>query len=399
MAARHLPPSGRADRRRQVTLVALVVVVVAATAVAFLVGGRRETSQASAGARATGRLDTSTTSSASPAGGPAGAGRSSSTTASTEPDRRLGSGQTLTIAFAGDMYFEGSLRGRLDTDPASAVGPFADVLRGADLAVGNLETSIATGGTPADKRFTFRAPPAAVSALRSAGLDAVTMANNHGLDFGPAGLAETLATKRAQPDGFIIGVGGDEDEAYAPFRATVRGQRIAVIGATQVLDASLIGAWTATATHGGLASAKRVDRLVEEVRTARADSDTVVVFVHWGIEKDTCPSGDQEQLAAALVAAGADVVVGSHAHRVQGGGRHGDAVVHYGLGNFLFKENSADGARTGVFVVEVTGRRVDGYRWVPGQISGSVPRPLSGAAAEQATAQWAAQRSCTDLAP
>ena len=188
------------------------------------------------------------------------------------------------------MNFEGALRNRLDADPSTAVGPFAEVLSGADLAIGNLETAIATGGTRADKRFTFRAPANAIDALRAGGFDAVSMANNHGMDFGAGGLAETLAVKRAQADGFVIGIGGDEDEAFAPFRAEVRGQRVAVIAATQVLDDNLIDSWTATATQGGLASAKRVDRLVAEVRAARATSDTVVVFLHWGVETETCPT-------------------------------------------------------------------------------------------------------------
>jgi poly-gamma-glutamate capsule biosynthesis protein CapA/YwtB (metallophosphatase superfamily) len=320
------------------------------------------------------------------------------TTTTTEGRGELGSGEAVTIAFAGDMYFEGVLRDRLDADPATAVGPFADVLRGADLAVGNLETAIAVGGTRADKQFAFRAPPSAIDALRAAGFDAVSLANNHGLDYGDDGLAETLATKRAQPDGFMIGVGGEEDEAFAPFTVEVKGQRIAVIAATQVLDSSLIDAWTATATKGGLASAKRVDRLVEEVRAARAEADTVIVFLHWGIEKQTCPTGDQQALAQTLAEAGADVIVGGHAHRLQGGGRLGDAVVHYGLGNFLFKENSAEGARTGVFEVTVTGRRVDGYRWVPGRISGSVPAPLSGEDAAGELAYWQSLQGCAGLA-
>ena len=288
----------------------------------------------------------------------------------------LGNGNAITIAFAGDMNFEGTLRTRLDTDPSSAVGPFADVLRGADLAVGNLETAIATGGTRADKQFAFRAPPRALDALRAAGFDVVSVANNHGLDYGTDGLQETLAAKRAQADGFVIGVGADDAEAFAPFSTVVDGQRVAVIAATQVLDSNLIQAWTATPTHGGLASAKRLDRLVAEVEKARATHDTVVVFLHWGVEKSTCPSAEQESLAHALADAGADLIIGGHAHRVLGGGRLGDAFVDYGLGNFLFKENSAEGARTGVLKVTITGRRVDGYEWVPGRISGSVPRPL-----------------------
>ena len=80
-------------------------------------------------------------------------------------------------------------------------------------------------------------------------------------------------------------------------------------------------------------------------------------------------------------------------------GRLGGAFVHYGLGNFLFKENSAEGARTGVLEVTVTGRRVDGYRWIPGRISGSVPRPLAGADAATELSYWESLRGCAGLAP
>ena len=96
----------------------------------------------------------------------------------------------------------------------------------------------------------------------------------------------------------------------------IKGQRIAVIGATQVLDDNLITAWTATDTQAGLASAKEVPRLVAAVQAARATNDTVVVFLHWGVEKQTCPSASQQELARTLVDAGADIVVGGHAHRL-----------------------------------------------------------------------------------
>lgn len=313
----------------------------------------------------------------------------------------LGSGKAVTLAFAGDINFEGVNRSRLDADPATVLEPIAPVLRAADVAVGNLETALGTEGSPwPGKEFTFRAPGSAIGALRAAGLDVVSMANNHGMDYGVAGLASSLEIVRAQPDRFVIGIGGDEAEAYRPFVTEVRGQRIAVIGATQVLDSSTIPTWTATASQGGLASAKRVDRLVAEVQQARANADTVIVFLHWGIELETCPSGDQKALAEALVAAGADVVVGGHAHRVQGAGRLGSALVGYGLGNFLWNATSAESATSGVLEVTVTGRRVDGYRWVPARIQGGVPQVLDGtAAASAAVQQWDDKRGCTGLAP
>src|SRR3954454_560240 len=167
-----------------------------------------------------------------------------STTATTTPTTPPP--QPITIAFAGDTNFEGPMATRLAHDPSTAVGPFTPILSAADLAVGNLETAIGTGGTPENKDFTFEAPPAAIDALRAGGYDTVSMANNHGRDFGPEGLVESLAVKDAQADHFIIGIGHDDRDAYSPFTATVRGQRVSVIGATQVLDEELIAEWTAT---------------------------------------------------------------------------------------------------------------------------------------------------------
>jgi poly-gamma-glutamate synthesis protein (capsule biosynthesis protein) len=304
----------------------------------------------------------------------------------------------VTIAFAGDINFEGEMARRLAHDPQTAVGPFTDVLSSADIAVGNLETAIGTSGTPENKDFTFEAPPSAIDALRAGGFDVVSMANNHGRDFGPEGLAQSLAVKAAQPDHFIIGIGETDAEAYAPFTVTVRGQRIAIIGATQVIDDELVTEWTATPTHAGLASAKRVDPLVAAVQAARADADTVIVFLHWGIERTTCPSPAQQTLAQQLSDAGADIVIGGHAHRLQGAGFLGPTFVGYGLGNFDFTAVGAGAEKTGVVRVTVTGRHVDSYEFVPGVVRSGVATPLSGDDAAGALEDWNALRPCTGLA-
>jgi poly-gamma-glutamate synthesis protein (capsule biosynthesis protein) len=177
------------------------------------------------------------------------------------------------------------------------------------------------------------------------------------------------------------------------------GQRIAVIGATLVLDDNLIDAWTATPTHAGLASAKRTDRLLQEVRAARETADTVVVFLHYGIEGQTCPEPRQTTIAGQLVDAGADIVVGGHSHRLQGAGRMGNALVAYGLGNFLFYARPGPGAESGVLLVTVTGRDIDSYEWVPARIRGGTPQPLDGAEKEAAVAAWHGLRDCTGLRP
>jgi Bacterial capsule synthesis protein PGA_cap len=310
----------------------------------------------------------------------------------------LGSGAPVSFAFGGDVHFEGGLRSRLLADPNTVLAPIAPVLSAADVAVVNLETAITERGTAQSKQYVFRAPAVALQALAAAGVDTASVANNHGMDYGPEGLQDTLAAE--QSTGFdLIGVGQNAAEAYAPHRMDVKGQRIAIIGATQVLDGQFIGPWTATDVQAGLASAKTVEPLVAAVATARVDSDTVVVFLHWGVEGQGCPSPDQQTLAQQLVDAGADIVVGSHAHRLQGAGRLGNAVVGYGLGNFVFYNEGGAAGVSGVLQVTATGRQIDSYNWVPAQIGGGVARPLEGATAESATAAWNDLRGCTGLAP
>lgn len=331
-------------------------------------------------------------------GGPDEAPTATRPTATTQARGPLGSGKPVVLAFGGDVHFEGVLATKLAASPSTVLDPIAPVLGQADLAVVNLETAVTDRGSAAAKTFTFRTPATAFAALRGGSVDLASMANNHGMDYGEAGLRDSLAAAKRYRFP-VVGIGRNDSQAYAPFRRTVDGQRIAVIGATQVLDDHLIGAWTAGPRKPGLASAKEVPRLLRAVREARRTSDTVVVFLHWGVELMECPTSDQRTLARRLTRAGADVVVGGHAHRLQGAGRMGGALVAYGLGNFVWYGTSELSTRTGVLLVTVTGRRVDRYRWVPARIVDGVPRALAGAEARREVSSWRALRGCTGLKP
>ncbi|MCO5994901.1 CapA family protein [Actinoallomurus rhizosphaericola] len=302
----------------------------------------------------------------------------------------------ITVAFAGDVHFNGRLAARL-ADPATALGPTIPELKRADLAMVNLETAVTTRGTKAPKQFTFRAPPSAFGALRAAGIDVVTMANNHAMDYGTVGLRDSLAAIKRS--GFpTVGIGANIAQAFRPYYVTVKGNRLAILGATQVLDDNLITAWTATAKKGGLASAKNVPRLVAEVRAARRHADTVIVYLHWGQEKNPCPLPRQKTLARALVRAGADVIVGGHAHIPLGGGYMKGRYVDYGLGNYFFTAPGRNDPDSGILEVTLRKRKVLGAEWKPVYITKGVPRLLNGTAATRAHAKWERLRRCTGLA-
>lgn len=317
-----------------------------------------------------------------------------------DPDWQ-GDGRPVTMAFGGDVNFPaGSVLGdRLASDPATALGSgVPQLLSGANLTMVNFESAL-TDGTcpdPQPKTYNFYAPSTAVTALQSAGVSLITEANNHGQDCGQAGLQMSLAI-RGQTGYTILGIGQNSEQAFTPYQATIDGEHIGIIAATQVIDSDLQTAWTATAGQPGLASAYDVDDLVAAVEAARKVDDTVVVFLHWGVELQACPDPLQEPLANLLVQAGADIVIGSHAHVLLGGGYLGSAYVDYGLGNFAFYNDPVPTNQSGSLVITATGRHIDGVTWRPALIEDELPVPLTGAAATQALQSWNADRSCTDL--
>jgi Bacterial capsule synthesis protein PGA_cap len=294
---------------------------------------------------------------------------------------RSGGGRAV-LAFAGDVHFEGSAARAL----SGHVGSAFTVLRSADLAVLNLETAVTDRGTAQPKEFTFRAPAAAFGVLERSGVDAVTIANNHGMDYGRVGLADTLAAARryGMP---LLGAGVDDTAAWTPLRREIHGVRISVIGATDVLDDFAVSSWVAGPGKPGLASAKTTSRLLAAVGAERPKADVVVVFLHWGRERNYCPTSRQIELAQRLAAAGADVVVGSHAHVVEPGAHIGHTVVKYGLGNFQFYSGGGLFGQSGVFTVPVTRAGAGDATWHPANVLAGAPMLLTGSAASARDAE------------
>jgi poly-gamma-glutamate synthesis protein (capsule biosynthesis protein) len=262
----------------------------------------------------------------------------------------------------------------------------------------NLETAITARGKPEPKKWTFRTSPKALDALAAAGVDVVTMANNHAVDYGKQGLVDTLEAKANSPIP-VVGIGTDAASAFAPARRTIRGVKVAVFGATQVPDRTA-AVWAAGKDKPGVASARNPKRLLAAVRTARASHDLVVVYLHYGTERVACPIGDQRNIVAALAEAGADVIVGSHAHVLLGSGWKKGSYVSYGLGNFVwYSPNSKAEASSGVLKLTWSGGRIRSHEFVPTFTSqDGLPRPVKGEARRKALAAWQDLRKCTGLA-
>ncbi|WP_163504877.1 CapA family protein [Fodinicola acaciae] len=302
----------------------------------------------------------------------------------------------ITIAFAGDVHFAGRTAKLLD-DPATAFGSIAAQFQSADLAFVNLETAITDGGTAEPKQYHFRAPGSAFDALKAAGVDAAMMANNHALDYGRSGLADTLAL--AEKHQFpVVGIGHNATEAWKPYTATVRGTKIAIVSVSQLHELS--DSWTATDSRPGEASAwVDLPRTLAAIRAAKQQADIVIAYVHGGTEGQQCATLAQQKLAKQLSDAGADAFIETHAHLLLGDGWLGRTYVAYGLGNFLWWKDNELSNDTGVLRLTIDGKKVTGSTFVPAWITRTgQPEVATGAEGNRISRKFQQLRACTRLA-
>ena len=194
-----------------------------------------------------------------------------------------------------------------------------------------------------------------------------------------------------------VGIGTSAAAALAPYVRTINGVRFAVVGVSQV--AELASSWVATPSRPGEANAIDLPRTLAAVRAARRLAPVVIVFMHWGTEGQACPDQAQLALAPELAAAGASIIIGAHAHMLQGSGWLGRTFVAYGLGNFLWWERSYSTA-TGVLELTIHPHAPLTARFIPAVVSGT-GQPIAdrGAAARRAAAHYASLRACAQLAP
>ena len=228
-------------------------------------------------------------------------------------------------------------------DSYGAIYPFehvAPMLADADITVGNLEGTFTERGTPADKKYVFRTPPRDAAGLALAGIDVVSLANNHALDYGPEGLRDTIATLDAVGIAHS-GAGENDAEARRPATLEVRGLRLAFLSYAATPDAVAAAPGVDGVAWG------TVDTISEDVRRAAEQADVVVVSLHAGNEYADEPSDTQRLLAQAALDAGATVVLGHHPHVLQRWELRGPSFVAYSLGNFVFDLDEDDLAQLG----------------------------------------------------
>ena len=205
--------------------------------------------------------------------------------------------------------------------------------------------------TPADKQYTFRVAPSFVSVLTELGIDVAGLANNHSLDYGQEALSDTIDTL----NGAGIentGAGSSLDEASRLIIKEVEGKKFGFLACSRVIP---YASWDVRNAQPGLFTCYDPTELVARTQAAKSRCDYLFVMIHWGIEHTTKLEAYQSQIGHAVIDAGADAVIGTHPHILQGIEYYGGKPIFYSLGNFIFNRDISQTAVVRVTVDEEAG--------------------------------------------
>lgn len=250
--------------------------------------------------------------------------------------------EPIVLAFAGDVNLDENSKpvARYDRENKGILGAISeelvDEMNQAHIFMLNNEFAYSTRGNRIkEKSYTFRAHPKRVDILKEMGVDIVSLANNHALDFGVDALLDTFTTlEEAGID--YVGAGINMDRAKAPIYYTIGDTTIAYLAASRVIYAM---DWYATDERPGMIGTYDPALFITCIEEAKKNSDFVVVYLHWGVERTHQPVDYQKNMAKMYIDAGADAVIGCHPHVMQGIEFYKGKPIAYSLGNYWF--NSA----------------------------------------------------------
>jgi poly-gamma-glutamate capsule biosynthesis protein CapA/YwtB (metallophosphatase superfamily) len=284
----------------------------------------------------------------------------------------------FSVFAAGDIYLGWHLADLIKKHgPAYPFSRLADEVRRHDVAFANLESAISTGGSPPwNKNFLFRVTPSQAAALKESGLDVLSVANNHSMDFGREAFIDTL---RALEEMKIAHVGGGRSASDAAQPATFEkaGTRIVFLA---------YSAWSSSLTEAAKDKAGivplQIEKVVADVKKYKEQDAVVLVSVHWGLQHTEKPGADHVRMARAMIDAGADAVLGHHPHCPQSVEIYKGKPVFYSLGNFVFGRWNRDMKHNIAAVLRFEGKTLEAVEILPihglGNVNAYRPWFLSG---------------------
>ena len=280
----------------------------------------------------------------------------------------------VSLLFAGDILFDHNyaVMAKALRQPNGILDSFSndllEIMEEADIFLVNNEFPYSDRGVPQEgKAFTFRAKPEYVEQLKEMHVDMVSLANNHAFDYGEDAFMDTLTILEEAGIPYL-GAGRNIQEASEPYYLEKNGLKIAFLAATQIERMDNPNTRGATETMPGVFRCWNAEKLYEQIKLAKENSDFVVVFVHWGTENQTEVDWAQKDQVGKYVEAGADLVVGAHPHCLQPLEMIERTPVIYSVGNFLFSSFTLDTALVKVIVDE---NGIKEFQFIPCKQEGS----------------------------
>jgi len=270
------------------------------------------------------------------------------------------------LSFAGDLSFADGYANMAAYDSRGGINQcimpeVRERMAAADIMMLNNEFSYSRRGTPlSGKPFAFRADPSMADHLKTLSVDIVSAANNHVYDYGPEAFLDTLDTL-SQADVPYAGAGRNLQEAKEAVCFVSGGMKIAYVSATQI-ERTTIYTKGADDTSPGVLRTDDPAACLDAIDAAKATSDFVVVFVHWGTEGTNYFEEDQRQLARCFIEHGAGLVIGCHPHVLQGIEYYRNVPIVYSLGNFWFNSKTR---ATGLIEATVSANGLEKLQFVP----------------------------------
>ncbi len=291
-----------------------------------------------------------------------GSGTAGNTAGDTQEDDTV-PWEDIILLFSGDVNITDYVKNKYNQEGIGGIlsEDLLEEFNNADIAMVNQEFAFTDRGTPVpDKQYTFRVEPKYVQIFKDMQVDIASLANNHSMDFGIVGLTDTFDTLTNAGIRYA-GAGNNITEAREINYFEIRDKKITCLAASRVIPEP---GWNAYSNKAGMLTTYDPSFLLEDIKAAKAGSDFVAVYVHWGLERKEYPEEYQRKLAEQYIDAGADLVVGSHPHVLQGIEYYNGKPIVYSLGNFMFYNSIKQTALLQVTLNEKTEADI---RLIPGK--------------------------------
>lgn len=275
----------------------------------------------------------------------------------------------ITVSFLGDI-----LTASYIGDCIKEFGvnyPWEDVsqlLNEDDITIGNLEMCVSCNGqTNKSDGYGFRGEPNSLEGLSNAGIDVVSLANNHSLDYGKGAMEDTI-NNLADYDILSLGAGDNINEAESPLNISINNYSITVLAYNEIIPWD---SWCATSETSGTASfsKKSYEHILSNIEQLKDSSDLLFIVLHWGVEYSNIPETWQINVAHKMIDAGADAVIGHHPHVLQGIEIYNNKPILYSIGNFIFHKMNEDTGKTGIFQLVYENDDLKSIKYLPVHIN------------------------------